>query len=76
MSHNVRWRAKQDQSEYQKSQCWDLIISVPPLHSKTKPKKPVGRSGGRATSPAKAAAVLANGKLVGRPKKVRVADVA
>jgi hypothetical protein len=36
----------------------------------------LGRSGGRVTSPAKAAAVRANGKLGGRPKKVRVADVA
>ena len=33
----------------------------------------LGRSGGRVTSPSKAAAVRANGKLGGRPKKFRVA---
>lgn len=36
----------------------------------------LGRAGGRSTSAAKAAAVRANGKKGGRPKKSRVADVA
>ncbi len=34
----------------------------------------LGRAGGQARSEAKAAAVRANGKLGGRPKKVRVAE--
>lgn len=36
----------------------------------------LGKAGGRATSPAKTAAVRANGKLGGRPKKTHVADTA
>ncbi|MGA7644137.1 MAG: DUF2442 domain-containing protein [Syntrophobacteraceae bacterium] len=36
----------------------------------------LGKAGGKATSDAKSAAVRANGKLGGRPKKVRVPDVA
>jgi hypothetical protein len=36
----------------------------------------LGMAGGAATSPAKAAAVRANGKLGGRPKKVRQIEVA
>ncbi len=36
----------------------------------------LGKNGGRASSPAKTAAVRANGKLGGRPKKNRVAEVA
>ena len=36
----------------------------------------LGRAGGQARSDAKTAAVRANGKLGGRPKKARVADVA
>jgi hypothetical protein len=36
----------------------------------------LGRAGGQARSESKTAAVRANGKLGGRPKKIRVADVA
>ena len=36
----------------------------------------LGKAGGSVTSPAKAAAVRANGKLGGRPRKSRIADVA
>ena len=36
----------------------------------------LGKAGGSVTSPAKAAAVRANGKLGGRPKKIPAGDVA
>ena len=36
----------------------------------------MGKAGGSASTPAKAQASRANGKLGGRPKKPRVADVA
>jgi hypothetical protein len=36
----------------------------------------LGKAGGSATSPAKTAAVRANGKLGGRPKKAHAAGVA
>jgi len=36
----------------------------------------LGKTGGKATSPVKTAAVRRNGKLGGRPKKIRMADVA